>query len=145
MLIEVERQLVFQILPEPLNRIKLRAVRRQKREFDVARNREFIGLMELAVIQNHDVLALGKRLRKPIQEVLEADAVQTLVFGEKPLAGFWLNGSVEIKVVVGRLRGLDRLYTRQGNSMPNRGHQSNPALILAEQAHGPAGIGPAGM
>ena len=82
-------------------------------------------------------MAPRKRLRKPVEEALKAVAVEALAFGEKPLACFRLNGSVEIEVLVARLCGLNRFHAGKGDPASFDGHQSNPAFILTEQAHRP--------
>lgn len=55
MLVEIKSQLVFQILPEPLDRIELWAVWRKKRQLDIAWHHKLLRLMKLAVIQNENV------------------------------------------------------------------------------------------
>jgi len=75
-------------LPKPLDRIELGAVRGKKRQFDIARHLKLLRLMKLAVIQNEDVVASGKRLRKSVKKDLETVAIEALVLGEKALAGF---------------------------------------------------------
>lgn len=140
MLVEIERQLIFQVLPESLDRIELWAVGRKKRQLDVGRDRELVRLMKLAVIQNHYVVASRKRLRKPILEVLEAVAVETLMFGKKTAVQFPAQRPRRDRSTRRRASGLNRLHARQGNSMPNRWHQPNSAFVLTEQAHGRVGI-----
>lgn len=52
MLVEIEGQLIFQVLPEPLDRVELWAVWGKKHELDVAWDRELLCLVKPAVSLN---------------------------------------------------------------------------------------------
>jgi len=107
---------------------------------DVIRDHKVFGLVEPPVVENHDVIAPGKRLREPIEVLLKAVAVETLMLGEKPLAGLRLDGSVQVEVLVSGLGLLDRLHAGEGNSMPRDWHPPDSAFVLAKQTHWPVGL-----
>ena len=50
----MERHMVFQVLPEALDWIELRAVGREEDQPDVLGNRQFLGFMEPPVVQDQN-------------------------------------------------------------------------------------------
>ncbi len=86
-LMQVECQVTLQVLPEPLDRIELRAVWGQEDQSNVVWNRKRIGFMEPPVVQNQDIDALGKSAGECLQEVSEAIATGRLTFEKKSVFG----------------------------------------------------------
>ena len=97
--------------------------------------------MELPVVQDQNVQALGKTIGEAVEEVLESVAVEQLAFEEKPLSGLRLDSTVETVAPVGRPLLLDGFYAGKCDPAPCDRHESKPALVLAEQANGPLGLG----
>ena len=102
--------------------------------------------MELPVVQDQNVQALGKTIREAVEEVLESVTVQRLTFEKKPLSGLRLDSTVETVAPVGRPLLLDGFYAGgfyagKCDPAPCDRHESKPALVLAEQANGPLGLG----
>jgi hypothetical protein len=97
--------------------------------------------MELPVVQDQDVQAIGESVCKAVQEVLESIAVETGPFEQEPLSGLRFDRSVEVVALVGRPLLLNRLYAGERDSTSDSWHQSKPTLVLAEQPNGPLGLG----
>lgn len=72
---QVEPQVIFQVLPQPLDWVQLRAVRGQEDQLNVVWNRKGLGFVEPPVVQNQDIQALREPARESIKKVLESVAI----------------------------------------------------------------------
>jgi hypothetical protein len=128
-------EVIFQVTPEPLNRVQLRTIRRQPHGSHILGPPQALGGVGAAVIQEQDVQAVGKGLREGVHEELEHLGVQIREFQEEALARGWGHGAIDIEPFEGVLDDPDRLDPLGRESPSAHRQQATPTFVLAEHAH----------
>ena len=94
---------IFQVAPDPLNRVQLRAIRWQEEQMYVFRQGEPLGCMCPTVVQQEDIQAVGKGLREGINEELKHCGVQIGQLQKEPVPCGGLHGTIDIEPLEGML------------------------------------------
>ena len=104
------RQRVFEIAPDPLNRVQLGTVGGQEDEAHIGREREPLSGMRATVVEEQEIQAVRERRREGVDEDLETLRVQIRQFQEEPLAGRGRHGAIDIKPLEDVLDRPHRLH-----------------------------------
>jgi hypothetical protein len=89
--------LVFEITPDPLNRVQLRAIRRSPHTADTVRPAESLRRVRAAIIQEQKIQAVGERLGARSQEEWEHVCIHIGQFQEEALAGSRRHRAIDIE------------------------------------------------
>ena len=68
------RQRVFEVAPDPLNRVQLRTIGRQEHQAHVFRQGQPLGGMRPTVVQQQEIQAIGKGLREQSTKIWKSSA-----------------------------------------------------------------------
>jgi hypothetical protein len=131
---------VLEVTPEPLNRVQLRAIRRQEEQPYVLRQGKPLGRMCPTIVQQEDIQAGGEGLREGLDEELEQLGVQRGPLQQEPVPCGGFHGAIDIEPLEGMLDGSDRLHTTGGQAPPSDSQEAEAAVVLAEDTDG-ASIG----
>gem|GEM_PF-1574388 len=87
----------LQVVPAPLDRIQLGAIRGQEEQTDVLREGELGGGGHPTVVQYEDLEAVGEGVRERVDEELEHLGVQIRRLEAEPVTRRWLHGAIDIE------------------------------------------------
>ena len=88
---------IFEVTPDPLNRVQLGTIGRQEYQVHVFRQGEPLGCMRPAVIQEQEIQAVAEGLREDVDEELEHPCVQIRQFHEEPVTRGRPHGPIDIE------------------------------------------------
>ena len=129
----------FAILPEPLDRVQLRAVRGQPHEDDVVGDRHALGHVRRGLVQPDDVETLRIGLTNLVKQDSEARGVQAGPLPPERLPGRGCDRRLEPVRFLQRLDALERLHAVACEPPVERPVQAQTTFILAEDSHGLVG------
>jgi hypothetical protein len=115
------RQGIFEVAPDPFNRVQLWTVGRQGHQAYVGRKGESLGRMGSTVVQEQEVEAVRESLGEGIHEELEALGIQIRQFQEEPLTRRGFHGPIDIEPLKHVLHHADGLHARGGEAPPADG------------------------
>ena len=127
---------VFEVSPDPLNRVQLWAIGRQEHEAPVGREGEPLGGVGPAVVQEQEIQAVREDLGEGIQEELEALRVERRQLQEEPVARGRLHGAIDIQPLEDMLHRANRLHAARGEAPPADGQEAATAFVLAKDPDG---------
>jgi hypothetical protein len=131
-------QRVFQVAPDPLDRVQLRTIRWQEHQAHVGWQREPLGCMRATIVQYQEIEAVRKGRREGIDEDLEAFRVQIRQFEKKSVACRRLHRAIDVEPFKDMLHAPDGLHaTRREAPAPDR-QEADTAFVLAEHPDGPS-------
>ena len=129
----------FQLLPEPFDRVQLRAVRGQPHEDDVVWYRHALGHVRRGLGQQDDVATLRIALAKLVQKDAEALGVQVRQLPPEGLPSGGFDRRIQPVRLLERLDNLDRLHAIAREPTVEGQAQAEATFILAEDPHGLVG------
>jgi hypothetical protein len=112
---------VFQVAPDPLNRVQLRTIGRQEHEAHVVREAQVLGCMRPTVVQEQEMQAIREGLREGVDEELEHLGVQIGQFQEEPVTRGGLDGPIDIEPCEDVLHRSDGLHPTGGQASAANG------------------------
>jgi hypothetical protein len=127
---------IFEITPDPLNRVQLRAIRRQPHTAEIVRPAEALRGVSTTIIQEEEIQAVGERLGEGLDEELEHLRIQMRQFQEEPVASRGLHGALDVEPLKDVLHWPDGLHTTRGEAPAADREQAEAAFILAEHSNG---------
>jgi hypothetical protein len=101
---------IFQIAPDALYGVQLGAIRRQEDQAHVGGEREPLGGMRAAIVQEQEVEAVRKGRREGIDKELEACGVQIGQFEKEPVTGRRLHRAIDVEPFEDMLHAPDGLH-----------------------------------
>jgi hypothetical protein len=125
-------QRIFQVSPDPLNRVQFRAIGWQEHQAHVRGEGELLGRMGAAVVQQQEMQAVRERLCTQIDEDLEVRRIQIRPFQEEPLARGGLDRTIHLAPLEDVLYRPDRWYTARGEAPAADRQEAEAAFVLAE-------------
>jgi hypothetical protein len=128
---------VFQVAPDPLDRVQLGAIRGQEEQTDVFREGELGGGVRPTVVQHEAIEAVGEGVREGIDEELEHLGVQIRQLEEEPGTRRRLHGAIDIVPLEDLLDRSHRLHPTRGEALAADREEAKAAVVLAEQAYRP--------
>jgi hypothetical protein len=131
------RQRVFEVSPDPLNRVQLWAIGRQEHEAHVGQEDEPRGRVGPAVVQKPEIQAVREGFGEGIQEDLAALRVELRQLQEEPIARGRLHGAIDIHPLEDMLHRANRLHAPRGEAPPADGRSAETAFVLAKDPDGP--------
>jgi hypothetical protein len=134
------RERVFQVAPDPLERVQLGAVRRQEHQAHVGWEREPLGGMRATIVHHQEIEAVGKGRREGLDEELEAFGVQIGPFEKEPVACRRLHRAIDVEPFEDMWHAPDGLHTARGEAPTADGQQAKAAFVLTEDPDR-AGVG----
>jgi hypothetical protein len=123
---------IFEVAPDPFNRVQLWTVGRQEHEAYVGREGESLGRMGSTVVQEQEVEAVRERLGEGLHEELEALDIQIRQFQEEPLTRRGFHGPIDIEPLKHVRHHADGLHARGGEAPPADGEDAEAAFVWAE-------------
>jgi hypothetical protein len=133
------RQRVFEVAPDPLNRVQLGAVGGQEHEAHVSREQEPLSGMRPTIVEEQEIQAVRESRREGGNEDLEAFRVQIRQFQEEPLTGRGRHGAIDIAPLEDVLDRSHRLHAIRREAPPADRQQAEATFVLAEYPDG-AGV-----
>jgi len=127
---------VFEVAPDPFNGVELRTIGWQEHESHIFRESQALGNMRPTVVEQEEMQAVRKGLRKALEEELEHVGVQIRQLEEEVLACGRLDGAIDIEPLEAVLDRPNRLYPAGGEPPPADGQEAEAAFVLAEDADG---------
>jgi hypothetical protein len=91
------RQRVFEVAPDPLDRVQLGTIRWQEHETHVGRERQLLARVRPAVVQEQAIQAVREGLGEGVHKELEALGIQIGQLEEKPIARCRLDSAIDIE------------------------------------------------
>jgi hypothetical protein len=129
---------VFEVSPDPLNRVQLRTIGRQEHEAHVGREGEPLGGVGPAVVQEQEIQAVREDLGEGIQEELEALRVEIRQLQEEPIARGRLDRPIDIEPLEDMLDAPDGLHAARGEAPAADRQEAEATFVLAKDPNGPA-------
>ena len=130
---------VFQVLPEPLDGVQLRAIRGQPHEDDVLRYRHALGHVCRGLVQQDAVETLRIALAKLVKKDAAALGVQAWQLPPERLPGGGFDRRIEPVRLLQRRNNLARLHAVACQPTVEGPVQAQTRFILAEDPHGLVG------
>ena len=110
-------QPIFEVAPQPLDRIQLRRIGRKEEQRHIRGQAECPGFMERAIVEQQQVEAGGISGRKMVEEEVKALRIQGGQFQKETLAGHGCHGPIQIQALKAIGRRYDRLDSARGDPM----------------------------
>jgi hypothetical protein len=133
---------VFQILPEPLDGVQLRAGRGPPHEDNVVGDRHALGHVCRGLVQQDTIQTLRLGLTKLVKQNTEALGIEAWELPPERLPSGGFDRRIEPGGLIQRLDDLDRLHAVAGEPPVEGPVQAQARFILAEDAHRWGGRGP---
>ena len=128
-------EVVFQVTPDPLNRIQLWTVGRQPHAPHMLRPAKALGGVRAAVIQEQDVQAVGECLAEGVKKELKGICVQIRELQKETFASCGSHSPIDVEPLEDVLDQANRLDAACGQPSSAYGQQANAALVLAKHPH----------
>jgi len=125
----------FEILPEPLDGVQLRAVREQPRKDDVLRPWDASGHVCWSLVEEDDVETLGIVLPKLLEQATEAVGIQARQLPPEGLARRGFNRRIEPVRGIERLDDLEGLHAIPCEPTVEGQVQAQARFILAKEPY----------
>ena len=129
------RECVFQVAPDPLDRVQLGTVWRHEDQAHVGWERKPLGRMRATMVQPQEIAAVREGRREGIEEELEAFRVQIGPCEEEPVACRRLHRAIDVEPFEDRLPAPDGLHTARREAPTANGQSAEAAFVLAEDPH----------
>ena len=114
-------QRVFEVAPNPLDRVQLGTIRRQEHETHMGRERQRLARMRPPGVQEQEMQAVREGLCEGVHKELEALGIQIGQFQDEPSARRWLYGARDIEPFQDVVYGPDGLHpTRRQTAAADR-------------------------
>jgi hypothetical protein len=128
---------VFEVAPDPLDRVQLGTIEGQAHEAHIFRQGEPLGGMRTTIVEEQEMQAVRKSRGEGVDEDLEGFPVQIGQFQEKPLAAGGRHGAIDVEPRKDVLDCADRLHAVGGEAPAAAGQDAEAAFVLAEHPDGP--------
>jgi hypothetical protein len=122
--------LVFEVAPEPFNRVEFGALRRQKHGHDVCRPPHGFGFVPGTIIEHTYVQGRGQGRGEPIQPEWERPTVEVRQFEKEARPGGRFDRAVSIEVVKRVEHSGDRWQSAGGKATPDHRQEAEPGCVL---------------
>jgi hypothetical protein len=127
--------LVFDILPQALNRIELGTLGRQEQAYHIGWDHERFGRMTASIIQQHDVQCILIVLSNLVQENLKVEGIELRYLQKKARTGRGFDRPRDREVLKTLLHCTSWFDTVQRHTPSLNRQQTKATLILAKEAY----------
>jgi hypothetical protein len=130
----VGREPIFEIAPQPFDRIQFRGIRRKEEQSHVGREAQLPGFVEGPIVEQQQMETGGVGSSKMIEEELKALSIEEGEFQKEALSGQWFDRAVEVETLEAIGGREERLHAAGRDAAAHDGQEAAATFILRPHA-----------